>query len=118
MNSEPRRLPYFDILLEAFDRGDPLLSEAFAEHVHWGYWHDPALADGSVRDYRHAAEALSLLFAERAGVVDGLRVLDAGCGFGGTLACLNARHQNLDLVALNLEERQLERARLQVTPTV
>jgi ubiquinone/menaquinone biosynthesis C-methylase UbiE len=43
-----------------------------------------------------------------------MRVLDAGCGLGGTLASLTDRYRNLALVGLNIDSRQLQRARDQV----
>jgi len=111
------RLPYFDLLLREFARGDQALQETFGRHVHWGFWKNPADADGSPADFARAAEALSLLLADAAGIGDGMAVLDAGCGFGGTVESLNDRHRHMNLVGLNLDERQLERARARVKPT-
>ena len=45
-----------------------------------------------------------------------MRVLDAGCGFGGTLACLQDRVERLDLTGLNIDPRQLQRAQKLVQP--
>jgi SAM-dependent methyltransferase len=105
------RLPYFDILLGRFGRGDKDLEDSFGRHVHWGYWSDPTSADGSIEDYQRAAEALTQLILTTAGVSDGMRVLDVGCGFGGTIASLDERFRRMDLTGLNLDERQLRRAR-------
>jgi ubiquinone/menaquinone biosynthesis C-methylase UbiE len=63
-----------------------------------------------------AAERLTGLVTAAAACADGQRVLDAGCGFGGTLSSLNERHSQMDLVGLNLDERQLARATRQVQP--
>ncbi|MFO1463913.1 MAG: methyltransferase domain-containing protein [bacterium] len=104
-------LPYFDLLLEQLDRGHAALDLAFGRHVHWGYWEDPRRADGSPEDFARAAEALSQKVWRAALLKDGMRVLDAGCGFGGTIASLNEHFQNMDLVGLNIDPRQLERAR-------
>lgn len=109
-----RRLPYFDILLGRFGRGDKDLEDSFGRHVHWGYWSDPAAADGSIEDFQRAAEALTQLIISTAGLTDGMRVLDVGCGFGGTIASLDERFERMDLTGLNLDERQLSRARRQV----
>lgn len=43
-------------------------------------------------------------------------MLDAGCGFGGTLAHINEHYTGMDLVGLNLDERQLFRAQATVKP--
>lgn len=88
--------------------------KAFGRHVHWGYWPDAVKADGSIENFAEAAERMSRKVCEAAGVREGMRVLDAGCGLGGTLASLNDRHRNLALVGLNIDPRQLERARVQV----
>jgi ubiquinone/menaquinone biosynthesis C-methylase UbiE len=47
-------------------------------------------------------------------VRDGMRVLDCGCGFGGTIASPNERFSGLDLVGLNIDARQLEVAERKV----
>ena len=41
---------------------------------------------------------------------DGMRIIDVGCGFGGTIASLNERFSELELVGVNIDSRQLERA--------
>jgi len=111
------RLPYFDSLLAAFSTGNTEVIQAFGRHVHWGYWDDPAAADGSVVDFAKAAEKLCRLVCDAGGVNDGLRILDCGCGFGGTIASLNERFSNLQMVGLNIDGRQLARARQEVMPT-
>ncbi len=104
-------LPYINMLLKQFARGNPVLETSFGTHIHWGYWPDPAAADpSSPADYAVAAERLSLELIELAGIAPGMRVLDAGCGFGGTLALLNDRIPDLDLTGLNIDARQLARA--------
>jgi SAM-dependent methyltransferase len=49
-----------------------------------------------------------------AAVADGQRILDVGCGFGGTIAHLDEQLTEADLVGLNIDGRQLQRAREQV----
>lgn len=114
--SSPIRLPYFDALLSLLNTGHPALEQAFGNHVHWGYWPDPKTADRSPEDFARAAEALSGLVCQAAGVADGMAVLDAGCGFGGTTASLNARFGRMALNGLNIDPRQLDRARRRVLP--
>jgi ubiquinone/menaquinone biosynthesis C-methylase UbiE len=108
--SEPP--PYFDDLFEILSANDPATLSAFGRHlhVHWGYWDNPAAADGSAEDYAQAAEKLCRLMCDAAGIRDGLRVLDVGCGFGGTIASINERFDDLELVGVNIDPRQLERA--------
>lgn len=114
--SVPIRLPYFDALLKALAQGHPVLEQAFGRHVHWGYWPDPTRADRSSADFAAAAEALSRLVYEAAGVRDGMQVLDAGCGFGGTTASLNQTRTGMALVGLNIDPRQLQRAHHHIPP--
>jgi ubiquinone/menaquinone biosynthesis C-methylase UbiE len=111
-----RRLPYIDYLLNEFERGNAAVEKSFGRHVHWGYWDDPGTAVGDDDDYARAAERLTQEVCAAASIAEGDRVLDAGCGFGGTLASLNERFGSLRLVGLNIEGRQLARAAGQVMP--
>lgn len=110
-------LPYFDGLLAEFDRGNEHMLGAFGRHVHWGYWDNPNAADGTVADFAAAAEALCRRVCDAGGVDKGDRILDCGCGFGGTIASLNERFSHKQLVGLNIDDRQLARAREQVQPS-
>lgn len=108
--------PYFDVLFSRFQNNDHEARLAFGRHVHWGYWEDPASADGTAEDYARAAERLCRRVCDAGGIRDGLRVLDVGCGFGGTIASLNERFANLDMVGVNIDRRQLDRAAELVRP--
>src|SRR3954467_4300097 len=101
--------PYFDVLLRRLADGDPRAAEAFGRHVHWGYWPDPDAADGTPADYARAAERLCRKVCDAAGVRDGMRVLDVGCGIGGTIASLNERLRDVEFVGVNIDPRQLQR---------
>jgi ubiquinone/menaquinone biosynthesis C-methylase UbiE len=107
-------LPYFDKLLAQFQQSDPEALQAFGRHVHWGYWQNPKTADGSVSDFAVAAEELCRRVCDAGGVKDGDRILDVGCGFGGTIASLNERFEHKKLLGLNIDDRQLTRARSEV----
>jgi SAM-dependent methyltransferase len=109
-------LPYFDHIHEHLRRGDREVELAFGRHVHWGAWDDPPRADSSAEDFAAAAERLSRWVCDAAGVADGQRVLEVGCGFGGTLAALSARSPGLGLVGLDIDPRQLGRAAGLVPP--
>jgi ubiquinone/menaquinone biosynthesis C-methylase UbiE len=109
-------LPYFDFLFDELSKHNPSIEKSFGRHVHWGYWTDPAKATIDDEDFGKAAEALTVELCKLAGVREGERVLDVGCGFGGTIASLNERFESLALTGLNIDERQLVRARELVTP--
>src|SRR5687768_13614866 len=94
--------PYFDVLLERLDEGDARACTAFGRHVHWGWWPDPDQASGTPEDYAAAAERMCHKVCAAAGVGEGMRVLDVGCGLGGTIASLNERFSDLDMVGVNI----------------
>lgn len=110
------KLPYVEIILERIQQGDPKLTQAFGSHMHWGYWPEPRLALGSAGDFADAAERLSRRICDAAGIQDGMRVLDAGCGFGGTIISLDGRFTRLEMAGLNIDLRQLKRARREARP--
>lgn len=116
MTSAKIALPYFDAVLNRLDLGDAAVQQAFGRHVHWGYWAEPTLADGSVEDFAAAAERLCQRVYSTAAIQTGDHLLDAGCGFGGTIASLNENFSQLHLVGLNIDPRQIQRARQEVIP--
>lgn len=109
-------LPYFDEILKNFQQGEVEVIKCFGSHVHWGYWEDPATADGSVEDFEEAAEKLAQKVYLAGKVSSNMHVLDCGCGFGGTIASLSERFTNMHLTGLNIDSRQLARARETVKP--
>ncbi|MBD2340730.1 methyltransferase domain-containing protein [Calothrix sp. FACHB-156] len=109
-------LPYFDQLFGEIAQGNIEVIQAFGLHVHWGYWQNPALADGSIDDFALAAENLTRRVCDAGGAADGQSILDCGCGFGGTIASLSDRFHHLQLTGVNIDPRQLTRAREQVQP--
>jgi ubiquinone/menaquinone biosynthesis C-methylase UbiE len=110
------RLPYFDYLLSELNRRNPTIEKSFGRHVHWGYWADPQTATDEDDNFAQAAEQLTLELCQLAQIAEGDTILDAGCGFGGTIASLNERFHQLALVGLNIDARQLARATQQVPP--
>ncbi|MCM2374453.1 SAM-dependent methyltransferase [Aporhodopirellula aestuarii] len=116
MVDKPVNPPYFDGLFERLAKHDASTVAAFSRHVHWGYWKDPSQATCSPEDYGTAAENLCRVVCDAAPIRDGMRIVDVGCGFGGTLASLNDRYSGLQLVGVNIDPRQLERAAELVRP--
>lgn len=114
-NSEIKvKLPYFDLLFELLQENNEGVIKSFGRHVHWGYWEQPNLAGLTTADFAEAAENLSEQVCIAGQVSHGLNLLDVGCGFGGTIAQINERFTGMSLTGLNLDERQLERARATV----
>ncbi|MEQ8661919.1 MAG: class I SAM-dependent methyltransferase, partial [Gammaproteobacteria bacterium] len=109
-------LPYFDEIFARQQADDPTFKEAFARNVHFGYWPQPASASGSLTDYAAATEELSRQIFRVAGVADSQALIDIGCGFGGTVAKLDAEYQGMRLVGLNIDPRQIAAAR-ELCPT-
>jgi len=105
------RLPYFDYVLAELEKQNPVIEKSFGQHAHWGYWDEPESARCDDDDYALAAENLALRLCAMAGIAEGERVLDVGCGFGGTAATLTERFAALRITGLNIDGRQLARAR-------
>lgn len=110
------RLPYFDYLLANLKDGNETVEKTFGRHVHWGYWGQPKQATLTAEDFAQASEDLTRQVCLAGHIQNNLSVLDVGCGFGGTIAHINENYQGMNLVGVNLDERQLERARDIVKP--
>ncbi len=110
------RLPYIDLLLQELKAGAPETLVSLGTHIHLGYWADPVQADGSFEDFAAAAERLSWMVCEAGDVQNGQRILDVGCGIGGTIASLNKHLAGVDLCGVNIDTRQIEVARETVLP--
>jgi ubiquinone/menaquinone biosynthesis C-methylase UbiE len=104
------------MLLDELNNSESAIAQAYSRHVHWGYWDDPARSTNTAEDLASATEAMTLQLCRLAGISEGDHVLDVGCGFGGTLASLNERYGSVKLTGLNIDERQIARARQQVLP--
>jgi SAM-dependent methyltransferase len=112
----PVQLPYFDLLLSMLSDGNEAVETAFGTHVHWGYWENPRHYMGTAADYAQAAERLSIEVCNAAQIEHNQSVLDVGCGFGGTIASINRRRRRMRLTGLNIDPRQVARARETVLP--
>jgi SAM-dependent methyltransferase len=100
---------YVDSALAHVEDGGGADLPPFWRHFHWGLFDGPADDPGPER-YLAAAAAMTERVLDVAGVADGRRVLDVGCGFGGTLDTIRARNAGCRLVGLNIDVRQLRAA--------
>ncbi|HEU0090005.1 MAG TPA: methyltransferase domain-containing protein [Pseudonocardiaceae bacterium] len=72
--------------------------------VHFGY------TDESTRSHTEALKNMNRVLADRAAIQPGERVLDAGCGVGGSSLWL-AKKRDVDVVGITLAEKQVAMAR-------
>jgi ubiquinone/menaquinone biosynthesis C-methylase UbiE len=110
------KLPYFDDLLTLLNQGNTAVTQSFGRHVHWGYWHQSTSTLPTTADFAQATEELSRQVCLAATIRSKQSILDVGCGFGGTVAHINEHHTGMKLTGLNLDGRQLRRAKQIVMP--
>ncbi|MCV7204044.1 SAM-dependent methyltransferase [Mycolicibacterium peregrinum] len=108
-------LPYFDLLIDERQDGGET-GQLWENQVHWGYWEDPKTAKGTRDDYIAAMEQMDHVLFAAGKVADGQKLLDAGCGFGGTIQQVNGTYSDMDLTGLNIDPRQLAAAEAQTKP--
>ena len=72
--------------------------------VHFGY------TDANTRSHTDALKNMNRVLADRVQIKPGARVLDAGCGVGGSSLWL-AKERGADVVGITLAARQVEQAR-------
>ncbi len=72
--------------------------------LHYGYW------DEHTKTFREALMNINRVLAGMAGITPGDRVLDAGCGTGGSAVWL-ADHLNCDVTGISLNAKQVSRAK-------
>jgi len=95
---------YFDGLIAGFRAGRA------GRHVHLGYWDEPpSLAEPcGPEEFASAQARLCEIVLGLAELRHFQRVLDVGCGFGGTIEAIGRRWRNVRLVGVNIDERQLD----------
>jgi len=104
-------MPYFDMIFDEMEHKNPHVIETFGHHAHWGYWDNPKNADLSATATAKAMDALIEQLIAWYKVQDGHSILDVGCGFGGTLSLLDKKLNGAFLTGVNIDPRQLTRAR-------
>lgn len=100
---------------DAYDRwtDDRLLERLWGEHVHLGYYGSPPRS----RDFRRAKEDFVHELVRWSGLDQlppGSRVLDVGCGIGGSARIL-ARDYGLEVLGISISPGQIQRAQ-ELTP--
>jgi MPBQ/MSBQ methyltransferase len=100
---------------DAYDRwtDDRLLERLWGEHVHLGHYGTPTRR----RDFRRAKEDFVHELVRWSGLDQlppGSRVLDVGCGIGGSARIL-ARDYGLDVLGISISPGQIRRAQ-ELTP--
>ncbi len=99
-----RAIPaYLDGLIAAYRAGQA------GRDIHLGYWDRPPdmRAPALPGEFTAAQARFTAQVIERAEFRAGQRVLDIGCGLGGTLAAIAARYDPMALCGLNIDRRQL-----------
>lgn len=92
-----------DEIRDHYDTLSPFYRRFWGEHIHHGYWR----GDESAVE---AQENLIRELASRAEVSEGDRVLDVGCGLGGS-SLLLAREYGVMVKGISLSEKQVSAAR-------
>src|SRR5271165_2665141 len=98
---------YLDGLIAAYRAGQT------GRSLHLGYWDGPPdpTTPCAPEEFAAAQARLTGRVIELVALRPGQRVLDVGCGFGGTLAEIGARLAGMALIGLNIDRRQLELCR-------
>jgi len=97
----------------AYDRWteDQLLERLWGDHIHLGHYGQPPTPIGSV-DFRRAKEVFVhelVRWSGLAALPPGSRVLDVGCGIGGSARIL-ARDYGFDVLGISISPAQIRRA--------
>ncbi|MFM8660698.1 MAG: methyltransferase domain-containing protein [Cyanobium sp.] len=108
-----RRYTSSTSVAEAYDRwtNDQLLENLWGEHIHLGHYGTPPRPLGAV-DFRQAKAAFVHELVRWSGLDQlptGSRVLDVGCGIGGSARIL-ARDYGLDVLGISISPAQIARA--------
>ncbi len=109
-------LPYFDEFFNKLNAGDLYFEKIWGTNVHFGYWDKASDTDATASQFIAASKRMNQIMIDRAAISNGMDILDVGCGFGGTIQELDSKYRNLNLTGLNIDIRQIERAKKKVLP--
>lgn len=93
----------YEKIRDLYDRVSPYYHSLWGEHIHHGYWirGDETKEQAQLQLIEHLAQV--------AGITSGRRILDVGCGFGGSSIYL-ARNYNAEATGITISPVQLEMA--------
>jgi tocopherol O-methyltransferase len=89
---------------DLYDRTSPYYQSLWGEHIHHGYW-----ISGKETKEKAQIQLIEHL-AQAAGLEPGSKILDVGCGFGGSTIFL-ARNLEADATGITISPIQVEMAR-------
>lgn len=72
-------------------------------NLHYGYW------DANTKTHLESLDNMNRVLAEKADIKAGDKILDAGCGVGGSSIWL-AKHYDVEVVGITLSELQAKKA--------
>ena len=112
----PRRFRGSESVASAYDNWtqDQLLERLWGEHIHLGYYGNPPQG----RDFRGAKQDFVDALAQWGGLEGlpaGTKVLDVGCGIGGSSRRLASRY-GFDVLGVSISPGQVERAQQLTNP--
>lgn len=88
---------------EHYDLASPYYKELWGSHIHHGYW------ISGKESKEEAAQNLIELLIQKSGLKQGAKVLDVGCGIGGTSIFL-AKEFGCDVTGITISPVQVEMA--------
>src|SRR2546423_1903262 len=92
-----------EAIQEHYDLASPYYEKLWGKHLHHGYYQT------GEESKEEAAENLIKFLVERAEIREGARVLDVGCGIGGTSAWLSER-LGCEVTGITISPIQIEMA--------
>ena len=107
-------MPYFELALDRIEAKNEAARRAWGKHMHLGSWDATEAPDLSMAGYERALDNLARRHWPKAGIAPGQRIADIGCGTGGGVSLLNESFEGLHLLGVNIDNRQIDRARAQV----
>jgi len=106
-----RKFETTDSVSDAYDTwtNDRILEKLWGEHIHLGYYHNQK----KLGDFREAKATFVHELVKWSGLdklPKGSRVLDVGCGIGGSSRIL-AEHYGFNVIGITISAEQVKRAR-------